>query len=91
MTVTRLIRFDGEGSVKAYCDLAVGGSERPVLMTLRGLRVVEGKRGLFVTAPRQQGKDSHWYDVVVFTKETAREVAEAVLSAYRQESQESPS
>jgi len=71
--VLRLIRFDGEGSLKAYCDVAVGGG-----VVVKGVRVVQGQRGLFVTSPRTQGKDGRWYDVVLFPDA----VKHAVIAAY---------
>ena len=81
LAVKRLIRFEGQGSLKAFCDLAVG--ER---LLIKGLRVVEGKNGLFVSMPRQQGKDAKWYDnVVALTKETKQEVNRVVLDAYQQQ------
>ena len=81
LTVTRLVKFDGESTVKAYCYLAVGDQ-----FLIKGLRVVEGKNGLFVSMPRQQGKDHRWYDsVVALTKETKTAVGRVVLEAYQQE------
>ena len=80
LAVKRLIRFEGQGSLKAFCDLAIG--ER---LLIKGLRVVEGKNGLFVSMPRQQGKDAKWYDnVVALTKEIKQEVNRVVLDAYQQ-------
>ncbi|MBI3011903.1 MAG: septation protein SpoVG family protein [Candidatus Omnitrophica bacterium] len=81
VAVKRLVKFDGEGSLKAYCDLAVGDT-----FLIKGLRVVEGKNGLFVSMPRQQGKDQKWYDsVVALTKEAKQEVSRVVLEAYSKE------
>jgi len=78
--VQRLIRFEGQGSLKAFCDLVVG--ER---LLIKGLRVVEGKNGLFVSMPREQGKDAKWYDnVVALTKETKEELNRVILDAYQQ-------
>lgn len=80
LSVKRLIRFDGGGTLKAYCDLAVDNR-----FLIKGLRVVEGKSGLFVSMPRQQGKDSNWYDTVVaLDKETKKAVGRVVLEAYEQ-------
>ena len=80
-SVKRLVKFDGEGTIKAYCDLAIGDQ-----FIVRGLRVVSGKRGLFVSMPRQKGKDGNWYDhVVAQNDETREEIGRVVLSAYQQE------
>ena len=81
LTVERLVEFDGEGSLKAFCDLAIGKA-----FLVKGLRVVNGKNGLFVSMPRQKGKDSKWYDnVVALTKEAKQEVGRVVLEAYNHE------
>ena len=79
LSVKRLVKFDGESSLKAYVDLEIGN-----LFLVKGLRVVEGKNGLFVSMPRQQGKDTKWYDsVVALTKEVKQEVGRVVLEAYQ--------
>ena len=82
--VQRLIKFDGEGTLRAFCDLVVGD-----FVVIKGLRVVNGRKGLFVSMPRQQGKDTKWYDVVEpLTKEVKQEVDQLVLSAYEQTTQD---
>ncbi len=79
--VKRLVRFDGDGALKAYCDLSIGS-----LLLIKGVRVVEGKHGLFVSMPRQQGKDSKWYDsVVALSKAVKQDLDRVVLAAYQQE------
>ena len=80
-SVKRLVKFEGNGSVKAYCDLAVGD-----LFLLKGLRVVAGKKGLFISMPRQLGKDGKWYDhVVTLSDDTRKAVGQVILAAYQQE------
>ena len=80
LSVMRMVRFDGEGSLKAFCDLSVGHQ-----FLIKGIRVVEGKKGLFVSMPRQQGKDAKWYDsVVTLTTEVRNDVGRVVLEAYQQ-------
>jgi len=82
LSVKRLVKFDGEGPIKAYCDLAVGE-----LFVIKGLRVVDGKRGLFVSMPRQQMKGGKWFDSVeTLTKDVKGAVDRVVLDAYQQES-----
>ena len=81
LSVKRLVKFDGEGSLKAYCDLMVGN-----LFLIKGLRVVEGKNGLFVSMPRQQSKGGKWFDSVqTLTKDIKMEVERRVLAAYTEE------
>lgn len=79
LSVKRINRITGEGTAKAFCDVAIDDS-----FLIKGIKVVEGKKGMFVSMPREQGKDGNWYDTVVpLTKEVRRQIAEAVLNAYR--------
>ena len=81
LSVKRIVKFDGSGSLKAYCDLVIGDQ-----FLVKGLRVVQGKNGLFVSMPREQGKDQKWYDsVVALTKEAKSAVRRVVLDAYQEE------
>lgn len=67
-----------EGSLKAFCDVEIGKT-----FLIKGICVVEGKNGLFVSMPRRQGKDGNWYDrVVPLTKEARHQISQVVLAAY---------
>ena len=75
--VAQVRRLDGEGKTKAFCDISVSG------LLIRGLRVVDGKRGLFVGMPGQQGKDGKWYNTVQpLDEETRSRLNELILEAY---------
>ncbi len=81
LSVKRINRCDGEGTLKAFCDLQVAES-----FLIKGLMVIKGKNGLFVSMPREQGKDGNWYDTVFpVSKEVRQQVSEAVLGAYQSE------
>ena len=76
--VTRCYKLDGEGSLKAICDVAICNE-----FLVKGLRIINGKNGLFVGMPREQGKDGKWYDnILPLTVETRDSINKAVLSAY---------
>lgn len=77
--VSRIHRLDGDSKLKAFVDISLGD------LVVKGLRIVEGKEGLFVGMPRHQGKDGQWYDTVsATTKELKQELTELVLSAYKE-------
>ena len=81
LSVKRINKLDGTGTLKAYCDLAVAE-----LFLITGVKVIEGKKGLFVSMPREQSKDGNWYDTVIpLTKEVRQQVSEKVLAAYESE------
>ncbi len=76
--VTRLYKFDGEGPLKAICDLSIADQ-----FLVKGFRIIEGKNGLFVGVPREQGKDGKWYNrVFPLTSETRKYLDQVVLFAY---------
>ena len=78
--VAQIRRLDGEGKTKAFCDISVSG------FVIKGFRVVDGKRGLFVSTPRQQGKDGKWYETVqLLDEETRTGLNELILEAYASE------
>ncbi|MDD5044403.1 MAG: SpoVG family protein [Candidatus Omnitrophica bacterium] len=75
--VNRLHKLDGDSKLKAFVDVSFDG------FVVKGLRVVEGKNGLFVGMPQQQGKNGQWYDVSYpLSKQIHQEITEIVLKAY---------
>ncbi|MFC1623932.1 septation protein SpoVG family protein [Candidatus Omnitrophota bacterium] len=79
--VLKLRRLTGDSSLKAFVDLSFAG-----VFIVRGLKVVEGKNGLFVGMPREKGKDGRWYNTAYpITKEFKELLNEIVLEAYENE------
>ncbi len=79
--VLRLHRLSGESSLKAFCDVSFAG-----VFIVKGIKVVEGKNGLFVSMPREKGKDGKWYDTAhPLTKEFRESLNEVVMQAYEEE------
>jgi stage V sporulation protein G len=77
--VSRIYRLEGDSKTKAFVDVAFDG------IVVKGLRIVEGKNGLFLSMPRHQGKDGKWYETVFpVTKEARQNLSDTVLAAYRQ-------
>ncbi len=76
--VDRIFRLNGEGSVRAFCDVRIGDA-----LLVKGIRVVQGKKGLFASMPREADKEGTWYDLVhPLTKSMHAEIQRAVLEAY---------
>jgi stage V sporulation protein G len=77
--VVRLHRFDGDSKTKAFADISIGH------FVVKGLRIVEGKKGVFLAMPQEKSKDGKWYDTFFPATKEAREVLnELVLTAYQQ-------
>ena len=78
LSVTRIHKLNGDGATKAFCDMSVMDS-----LVINGLRVVEGKDGLFVSMPREAGKDGKYYNTVIpLSREIKDEIERVVLEAY---------
>ena len=78
LAVTRIHKLDGAGATKAFADISVCDC-----LVINGLRVVEGKDGLFVTMPKECGKDGKWFNTVIpLKREVKDEIERIVLEAY---------
>ncbi len=79
--VDRIHRLPDSGSMKAFVDLNVND-----VLVIKGLRVLQGARGLFVSFPQEQGKDKKWYDSIRCLNLDVRDhINEMVLTAYREQ------
>jgi len=78
LEVVRMHKLDGTGSTKAFCDLSILDT-----FVVKGLRVVSGEKGLFVSMPREEGKDGKWYNTVIpLKREVKDEIERLILEAY---------
>jgi len=77
--VNRIHRLDPQiRNIKAFADIEISGA-----ILVKGLQVLDGRNGLFVSMPRQRGKDNKWYETVrTMTPEAKDKVMSAVLEAY---------
>jgi len=76
--VQRIHRLNAEGSLKGFADVSIEDS-----FLIKGLRIVSGKEGLFVSMPREMKKNGSWYNtVVILNEKTKILLSNLVLSAY---------
>lgn len=77
--VSRIYKVEGDSTLKAFVDISLAG------IVIKGLRIVNGKKGLFLGMPRHQGKDGKWYPTVYpATKEIQQELTDLVMQAYQE-------
>lgn len=69
------------GTLRAFVDIRVGGS-----LVITQCAVMDGKRGLFATLPRQLARDGRWRDVIVVPDQAlAKHYQDAILAGYERE------
>jgi len=79
LKVVRLYRFDGDSKTKAFADISIGD------FVVKGIRVVQGKKGLFVAVPQEKSKDGKWFSSFYpATDEARQQLNDAVLAAYQE-------
>jgi stage V sporulation protein G len=79
LKVVRLNRFESNSKTKAFADVAIGE------FIVKGLRVVAGKKGLFLAMPQEKSKDGKWYNSFYpVTKEARADLSALVLAAYKE-------
>jgi len=78
--VVRMYKFTGTsaGPLKAFVDVSINDA-----IIIKGFRVLEGKKGLFVSLPYEMAKDSKWFfSVTLLTKTTRDSLSKAIFKAY---------
>ncbi|MBF0503518.1 MAG: septation protein SpoVG family protein [Candidatus Omnitrophica bacterium] len=76
--IVKIHRLAQDSPVKAFVDLGINDA-----LLIKGLRVVQGKKGLFVSMPTEQGKNERWYERVRCLNQNIRLlIADKVLKAY---------
>lgn len=79
--IMKIHRIKEGGKLKAFVDLSVNDA-----LIIKGIRVVDGREGLFMSMPSEQGKDEKWYERVrCLTKEVKVLMERTVLDAYHAE------
>lgn len=77
--VSRIYRIEGDSKLKAFVDITIGD------FIVKGLRVMQGSKGLFLGMPQEKAKDGKWYSIFYTANKEARQnLADLVLAAYRQ-------
>lgn len=52
MRIVKMYRLPDTGSLRAFFDIEFEG-----ILTVRGFRIMSGKHGLFISAPREVARD----------------------------------
>ena len=81
ITIERIYRLPENGSMKAFVDLVIDN-----VLLIKGIRIIQGQKGLFVSMPQEQGKDKRWYDSIrCLSPEFKKQLDDEVMAAYNAE------
>lgn len=70
-----------DSNLKAFATLEIDSA-----FVVKGIRIIEGKKGLFVAMPSHKGEDGEYYDdAYPITKKAREDVNEAILAMYEEE------
>lgn len=77
-SVDKMFILPDAGSVKGFVDVTIAD-----MLVIRGVRIIDGEKGLYVSMPQEQGKDNKWYDQVICKNaEVYAELSAVVLGEY---------
>jgi len=77
--VLKIHRLPDDSRIKAFADIGINDA-----LLIKGIRVVQGKKGLFVSMPVEQGKNEKWYERVrCLSQEIRQLIADKILDAYK--------
>jgi stage V sporulation protein G len=69
---------DPKGNTKAFASVAIED-----MLAIRGIRVVDGEKGLFVTMPQSKDKDNNFHDIAFpLTGDLRKDLTTAVLEEF---------
>lgn len=72
--------YNGSSKTKAFVDLALDDT-----LVIKGLTLVEGKEGLFLSFPSTKGKDGKYYNSVYsLDKEWVKHLQDACVKKYKE-------
>lgn len=78
--------YSGTSNTKAFIDLKLDDT-----LVIKGLTLVEGKKGLFLSFPSKKGKDGKYYDSIYsLDKEWTQLLQDACIKKYNECDQSQP-
>ena len=70
-----------DSNLKAFATLEIDSA-----FVVKGIKIIEGKSGLFVAMPAHKGEDGEYYDdAFPITTKAREDVNEAILAMYEEE------
>ena len=78
MKISRMTQYEASGTkTKAFFDIETNEG-----ITIKGLTLVEGSNGLFVSVPSDKGKDGKYYEKVLLPQDMKKQLNDMALTKY---------
>ncbi len=79
--VHRLNRVENSETLKAFADIVLNN-----VIVVKGFKVINSRRGMFVSAPQEKGRDNMFYETIrCLRPEVKEKISFAIMSAYNEE------
>lgn len=77
MKIVRINKLEG-GATAAFVDIETNDG-----IIIKGFRLVNGAKGMFLAAPEEKGKDGKYYETVILPKELKTQFEKLALEEYK--------
>ena len=77
MQIVSMKMAGGTSKIKAFFDV-----ETPDHIIIKGFKVAEGTKGLFVGVPSEKGTGDKWFDRVILPPDIKEQITKAALAEY---------
>ena len=72
-------KLNDEDSLKGYATIFIDNC-----LAIHNIKIIDGKKGLFIAFPSQKGSNGKWYDIVhPITQDFRDLISEEILTEYR--------
>ncbi len=79
MTITRMTPLqDGNGKLLAFFDVQTNDG-----IVIKGFRLFNGSKGMFISAPADKGKDGKYYESVLLPRDLTDTLQKIAIEKYK--------
>lgn len=78
ITGVKIRKTENGGSLMAVAEITLDGE-----LTIRDIRLIDGKKGWFVAMPARKGADGNYYDIVYLANRMTQDlISDTIMDAY---------
>lgn len=79
MKIARMNPYEGSSKTVAFFDIETSED-----IIVKGFTLVDGPKGLFISAPSDKGKDDKYYEKVILPHELKNQLSDMAIEKYHQ-------